>query len=151
MIPTKSIREAIFGHIERSGLVDSVTRFNKVDLSAALEFLRDSSDSAAIIVPSRDSWEHQIMEGDNLPLAAEQRNEFEILVTKRDLRHGDDGEETCVQLKDQLCESLIWSDLGVPGLLCLPLETEPMVIAIDERRGREAWKITVEIRQLILS
>lgn len=152
MIKTSEIRSALETFITATGLVEKVKTFNVADLSAALEKLRSAGDSLAVIVPSRDGWTHTMaLEDENLPARAEVRNELEILLTARDLRHGDDGAETTVDLKDHLCAALLWSDLAVPGLLCLPLEAEPMVIELDERRGREAWKITLEVRQQILS
>lgn len=150
MIRNKSIREALVAVLQSSGLFETVIAFQAADLNAALETLRDSPDSVAIVVPSRNSWEHQmIVEEENIPVRAESRAEFEILVTLRELAHGGDGAAATVDLMDDLSARLLWSDLAVPGLRCLPQSAEPMVIEIDENRGREAWKLTAEIRQSI--
>lgn len=147
MITTRQIRSALTAALVATGEVEAVMALPVADLSAALEHLRDSPESLAVIVPSQDSWSHQMADEDgNLPAHAEQRNEFEILVTARDLARGQDGAAEAVDLKDALTAALLWADLGIPGLLCLPLTAEPMVIEITERRGREAWKITLETR-----
>lgn len=148
MISTHEIRTALVAAITGTGLFEAVMSHNVADLSDALETLRDSPDALAVIVPSRDAWTHQMaIEDENLPARAELRNEFEILITSRDLKHGDDGDLDCVALKDQLAAALCWSDLGLTAAICLPLESEPMVIERDHQRGREAWKLTLEIRQ----
>lgn len=151
MISTSQIREALLAALTATELFEKVAAFNVADISAGLEKLRDSADSLALIVPSRDEWIHTMaLEDENFPARAECRNDFEILVTARDLRHGDDGALSTVQLKDNLCMLLLWQDLSIPGLICLPIDSEPMVIERDERRGREAWKITLQIRQTLL-
>lgn len=153
MIPTKVIREALIASLTASELFQSVTAFNVLDLSAALRTLRDSPDSAAIVVPGRTTWEHEMIAemDESVPTRAESRAEFDILLTLRDLRHGDGGNLECVDLVDDLADRLIWSNLAVPGLICLPNEMEPFVIEIDDKRGREAWKIQVTIVQQIIN
>lgn len=152
MLTTATLRRALLTSLEMSGLCERVVPFQVADLGEALEALRDSPDSLAIIVPSRDTLSHEMaIEEDNLPARAEIRSEFELLLTTRDLRHGEDGAPDCVALKDAVLERLLWSNLGVPGLLCLPLATEPMVIERDNKRGREAWKLTLELRQHLLT
>lgn len=151
MIRTKAIREALIESLKQSGLFESVTAFNVIDLSQALQTLRDSPDSMAMVVPARTTYDHEVIAemDESMPIRCESRAEFEILLTLRDLSHGDGGALECVDIMDDLSESLIWSNLGVPGLLCLPQNTEPFVIEIDDRRGREAWKLQVEIVQQI--
>jgi hypothetical protein len=153
MIPTKVIREALIASLKASELFQSVTAFNVLDLSAALRTLRDSPDSAAIVVPGRTTWEHEMIAemDESVPTRAESRAEFNILLTLRDLRHGDGGNLECVDLVDDLAARLIWTNLAVPGLLCLPDDAEPFVIEIDDNRGREAWKIQVTIVQQIIN
>lgn len=151
MIPTATIRAALLRQLEASGLFKKVIAFSTADISEALENLRSHPDSLAVIVPSSDDWSHDLTEDDNTPLRAEVRNKFEILVSSRELSARTDGALDCVTLKDQTAAALLWAALGIPGLLCLPLSAEPMLIEFDERRGREAWKITLEIRQQIFA
>lgn len=151
MIPTATIRAALLRQLEASGLFKKVIAFSTADISEALENLRSHPDSLAVIVPSSDDWSHDLTEDDNTPLRAEVRNKFEILVSSRELSARTDGSPDCVALKDETASALIWSYLGVPNLICLPLSAEPMIIEFDERRGREAWKITLETRYRIFS
>lgn len=147
MIPTKQIRQALVTFLLASGLFEKVMAHSDADLGAALEHLRDSPDSLAVIVPGEDTFTHKITEGFDTPEHCEVRNTFELLITSRnpDMREGDSG-DTCTDLKDATCAALLWEDLSIPQLLCYPLRSEPMIIEIDERRGREAWKITLECR-----
>ena len=152
MIPTKVIREALVATLITSALFEKVIAHAEADLGAALEALRDSPSSLAIVVPGEDTYTHKLTEGLNAPEFCEVRNTFELLITSRtpDMRVGHSG-DACVDLKDATCEALLWSDLSIPDLICLPQGAEPMVIAIENQRGRELWKITLEIRTLIYS
>jgi hypothetical protein len=149
MIDTADIRTALVAWLTKSGLVKRIMLFNVADVGKGLEALRDTPHSLAIVVPSRDSLRHEMAAEDfNIPARAELRSEVEMLITSHDPRHGMDGATDCVALKDSLLDALLWLDLGIPGLLCLPLESEPMVIEDEAKnRGREAWKITLEFRQ----
>lgn len=148
MIPTKQIREALAAHLESLGTFEKVMTHSETDLTAALEHLRDSPDSLAVIVPGDDTFIHQITEGYNTPEFCETRNQFELLIAARELDMRSDGVPNVVDLKDSTCAALLWENLSIPGLISLPLRAEPIVIEIDERRGREAWKITLECRHL---
>ena len=148
MISTTRIQTALVAAITATGLFARVTTHPVADLADALEAARASDDATAVIVPAADAWSHVMAdEDDNIPGRSECRNTFEVLATARDLRHGRAGAPDALALKDHLTEMLIWKDLGIPGLLCLPLEAEPIILEGDGRRGREAWKITFEIRQ----
>ena len=149
MVPTKVIRQALVAALVATGLFQRVIAHSEADLGSALEALRDSPDSLAIVVPGEDTYLHKLTEGYNTPEHVEVRNTFELLITSRnpDMRTGDSG-DTCVDLKDATCEALLWSDLALPNLICLPLSSEPMIIAIEDQRGREVWKITLEVRSL---
>ena len=147
MIKTKQIRDALLARLVAAGLFEKVMSHSDADLGAALEHLRDSPESLAVIVPGEDTLIHEITPGVNEPEWSEIRNGFELLVTSRnaDMREGGNGD--CADLKDDTVEALLWDNLSVPGLICLPLRSEPMIIETDDKRGREAWKITLEIRQ----
>jgi hypothetical protein len=150
MKSTTLILQALAAAITATGLFASVSTYPVADIAEAIESARSSDDSMAVIVPAADSWSHTMAdEDDNLPARAECRNTFEVMVTARDLRHGAAGAPDALALKDNLAHMLLWSDLGVPGLLCLPLEAEPVILERDGRRGREAWKLTFEIRRQI--
>lgn len=148
MIPTKQIREALASKLESLGTFEKVMTHSETNLTAALEHLRDSPDSLAVIVPGEDSFLHQITEGYNSPEFCETRNQFELLISARSLDMRSDGVPDAVDLKDSTTAALLWENLSIPGLITLPLRAEPLVIEIDGRRGREAWKITLECRHL---
>jgi hypothetical protein len=150
MIPTKQIRTALAAALTASGLFESVIVHSEADLGAALTHIRDNPASLAVIVPGEDNFLHTLTDGINQPEFSEIRNQFELLITARALDGREDGVPDCVDLKDSTTELLLWSDLSVPGLICLPLKSEPLIVEIDENSGREAWKITLECRYLTL-
>lgn len=151
MITTAAIRAALEETIRASGIFEQVSTTAQADLSDVLDTLRRHQVSLAIIAPGEDEWIHQTLPDSNMPLHAEVRNRFEILVTARDLEMGQAGVASAVDLKDQLCEALLWQTLGLPELLILPLTAEPMILEADgHRRGREAWRVTIETRQALL-
>jgi hypothetical protein len=150
MIPTKQIREALAATLTASELFERVMTHSDADLGAALTHLRDSPESLAVIVPGEDTFLHEITPGFNAPEFSEIRNQFELLITSRSLDGREDGVPDTVDLKDATTELLLWDSLSIPGLITLPLKSEPMIIETDDQRGREAWKITLEIRQRTL-
>jgi len=148
MHTTLELRSALVATLAATGLFETVHPLPWADLPQALETLRDSPDSLALVIPSSETWEHTFaIEDENLPAKAEARQRFEIIATTRDLEHGDQGDDLTLALKDNLLPHLAWSNLGTHGLIALPLESEPILLERDNRRGREAWKITLEIRQ----
>ena len=86
-----------------------------------------------------------------LPLRTEVINTFELLISDRSLDMRQDGVETAVAFKDQVLARLLWDNLSIPELICMPLSCEPMIVTFDDRNsaGREAWKITLELRHAI--
>lgn len=150
MTSTAIIRAALAYKLGQCGLLDRVVQFPSSDLELAMEALRDSPDALAVIVPSKDTIEHAMAaDGVLLPARAEWRMVFEILITCRDAAHADDGDAICADVKDGVISLLCWDDLSLTGLICLPTEAEAYSLDTDERRGREAWKISLEIRQII--
>lgn len=150
MISTATISAALQAAILATGLFDKAVTHPISDLAGAMETARTSGDAMAVVVAGPDEWTHVVDEEDNTPIRSECRNTFEVLVTARDLRHGTDGVPNATELKDALHEALLWDDLGNSELVCLPQGAEPIVIEKDGSRGREAWKMTFEIRQQIL-
>ncbi len=150
MIPTKQIRTALEAALTASGLFEKVIPHSEADLGAALTHIRDSPESLAVIVPGEDNFLHTLTEGINEPEFSEIRNQFELLITARAIDGREDGVPDCVDLKDSTTELLLWNNLSVPGLICLPLAATPLIVEIDENSGREAWKITLECRYVTL-
>lgn len=147
MIPTSDIRTALHGAIEATGVFEEVRVFAEADLGNALDNIRHHQASLCIVAPGEDEWTHDLL-ADNTPVHAEVRNRFELLVTARELDAREEGVLACVDLKDQLCEALLWSNLGIPVLVALPQSAELLILTDDDqRRGREAWRITLEVRQ----
>jgi len=146
MIPTRTIRDALVATLEASALFEKVIPFSEADLGAALSNIRDSPDSLCVVVPGEDTFLHTLTEGINEPEFSEIRNRFELLLTARELDQREDGQAGATDLKDATCQALLWDDLSIPGLICLPLSSEPVIVEIDEKRGREAWKVTLECR-----
>ena len=62
----------------------------------------------------------------------------------------EDGAAASLNFKDAVTIALLWNDLSIPGLLCMPLLCEPLVIQFEGKQGREAWKITLEMRHEII-
>lgn len=149
MISTATISAALLEAILATGQFDKAVTYPVNDLMAAMETARSSGDAMAVVVAGPDEWDHKLLEDDNIPLRSECRNTFEVLVTARDLRHGTDGAPNAMALKDALYDALLWDDLGNSALVCLPQGAEPIVIEKEGSRGREAWKVTLEIRQRI--
>ena len=163
MISTAVIRALLIDAITATGLFEQVAGHARADLTEALETLRQHQASLAIIAPGEDEWLHETLPDDNSPLRAECRNRFEVLITARELDMDEDGVPGCVDLKDRLCEALLWAPIGpVPGAdgpaqaILLPISAEPMILTEedhrrdDHRRGREAWRVTLEARQTII-
>lgn len=148
MIATKTIRSALEAALRTSGLFEKVIVHSEADLGAALTHIRDSPESLAVIVPGEDTFLHTLTEGINEPEFSEIRCQLELLITARALDGREDGVPDCVDLKDSTTELLLWSNLSIPGLICLPLKSEPLIVEIDENSGRETWKITLECRYL---
>ncbi|MEO5915563.1 MAG: hypothetical protein ABIS50_15120 [Luteolibacter sp.] len=149
MIPTRTIRDALLADLNGSGIFEKVMAHKDADLGAALEHLRDYPSSIAVVVPGEDKFEHTYEPGTNTPIRTECRNGFELLVSARELDMREDGAVDSLTFKDQVLDRVLWSTLGVPNLVCMPLQCEPMIITFEDARntkGREAWKITLEMR-----
>lgn len=146
MIPTSDIRAALHARIVELGLFEEVRVFSEADLANALDHIRHHQASLCLIAPGEDEWLHELLD-DNTPIHAEVRNRFELLVTAKDLDAREDGVPSCVDLKDQLCDELLWNSLGIAQLIALPQSAELVIVTDDDhRRGREAWQITLETR-----
>ncbi len=148
MIPTLTIRDALVANLTASTLFEKVISHKTANLGEALEHLRDSPDSLAVVVPGEDKFFHDFIPGTNFPVRAECRNIIELLVSDRELDMREDGAPDCLTFKDAVLERLLYADLATPDLLCLPMLCEPMIVTFEEKNsaGREAWKITLEIR-----
>lgn len=130
-------------------LFESVAARSTADLEDALEDLRDTPDTMAVVVPGEDEWIHEVLP-DSFCVRSESRNRFELLVAARDLDMGADGVDLAAAVKDHVTDSLLWSDLGIEGLLLLPLSAQPVLLERDGRvRGRECWRITLEARRIL--
>jgi hypothetical protein len=151
MIPTLTIRDALVDKLKGSELFESVISHSDADLNAALEHLRDSPSSIAVVVPGEDRFEHEFYPGTNQPLRTEVKNGFELLISARDLSMREDGVQDSLSFKDQVTALLLWDDLSVENLICMPMLCEPMILTFGEQntKGREAWKITLEMRHFI--
>lgn len=149
MIPTLTIQTALAANLRESLLVDAVSTHTDPDLGKALEALRDAPDSLVVIVPGADTIKHDLTPGSNSPEYAELSSAFELLITSRDLAMGPSGDPAALDLKDAIIARLMWDSLGIDGLLCLPALCDPFTVVFDNGRGREAWKLSLVIRQLI--
>ena len=149
MITTLKIIAALQAVLEKSGLAERVELFNDPDVGKAIEALRDAPGSLAVIVPGADTIQHTLTPGFNFAEYAEISGEITLLITARDLAMQPGGNTDGITLKDAVMELLMWHTLAIPGLLCLPAATEPMVIVYDSGRGREAWKLSLVIRQIL--
>jgi hypothetical protein len=152
MIPTLQIRTALLANLTASGRFEKVMAHSTTNLGEALEHLRDSPDSIAVVIPGEDKFEHTFEPGWNTPVRAEIRNTFELLISDRELDMRETGVDDSLTFKDQIVARLMWDDLSTPGLICLPVLVEPVIITTgDERntKGREAWKITLEMRSTL--
>ena len=149
MIATLAIQTALAAFLRDSLLVDAVTTHTDPDLGNALEALRDTPDSLIVIVPGADTIKHDLTPGSNSPEFAELSCAFELLITSRDLAMGPSGDPAALELKDAVIARLMWDSLGIDGLLCLPTTCEPFTVVFDAGRGRESWKLSLVVRQLI--
>lgn len=149
MISSATIQAALFANLADSGLFERVITALDADLESALDNLRDSPVSLAVITPGADTITHDLMDGTNQPLVSKIRSRCEIIIATRRLDMAPTGDPAILTLKDSVLARLLWDSLGVPGLLCLPAFCEPIVLQFADGTGREAWKLTLDLRQLI--
>lgn len=150
MVPTLQIRQALLATLQATGLLEKVIAHSDSDLGAALEHLRDTPSALAVIVPGADAFTHEFIPGTNEPIHTEVTNDFDILITGRLLEMGETGADAALTLKDTLTAALLWANLGIPHIVCLPSACEPLAIQFDGGRGREAWKLTLTVRYLLI-
>ncbi len=151
MIPTLAIRDALIEKLKSYAPLETVIAHSDTDLGAALEHLRAAPNSLAVVVPGEDLFEHEFIPGTNIPQRTEIKNLFEVLISDRELSMRQDGAPGSLTFKDSVVALLLWDTLGVTGLICMPIHCEPMIVTFDEKntKGREAWKITLEMRHTI--
>lgn len=149
MIPTAHILTAMESHLIALGLFDRVGRHTAADLAEALEILRDPAAKVCFVVGGSDTIEHRLMEDYNAPMRAEIRSEVQLLISAQDATYSGSGTSEVLPLKDHLTALLMWDNLGVPGLICLPRTCEPLRIEWDDAPAATAWQLTCEIRQRI--
>ena len=80
---------------------------------------------------------------------SEIRSTFELLVSGRSLDMRETGDPGTLALKDSTLLSLFWASLGLPDLIVLPTACDPVAIEFPDGKGREAWKITLSLRQIL--
>lgn len=149
MIPAATIHAALEGTLRASGLLDRVERCAQDDLSAALADIRDSSETIAILIPMGEEITHQTLPDDNTPLRAEIRSKLALLVTGGNLSRTSQGGED-LPVKDALLALLMWEDLGIPSLITFPTATEPLRVEFDGGSSRDAFRIDLEFRRIII-
>jgi hypothetical protein len=149
MISTTAIQSALKDKLKTSSLFEKVMVHSDSDLGAALSHLRDNPSSIAVIVPGADSFSHQFEDDEAPPVHAVWRCKFDIIISGRQLDKRETGDPKTLVLKDDTLNLLFWSDLDVEGLITLPEVCEPIAIEFENGKGREAWKLTVDLRQII--
>lgn len=150
MIPATTIHTALVRDLQATGLLDRVERAAQDDLTAALAGLRDSSETVAILIPTGEELDHQLLPDDNTPLRSEIKTRMSLLVTgENPARASNAGDD--LPLKDLLLTRLLWADLSIPGLILLPLSTEPVRLEFDGGAARDAWRIDLEAREILLT
>ena len=150
MVPTLQIRQALLATLQATGLLEKVIAHSDSDLGAALEHLRDEPSALAVIVPGADQFTHEFIPGTNEPIYTEVQNDFEVLITARQLEMSQSGADASLTLKDAVVAKLLWSNLGIPDIVCMPSTCEPLALQFDGGRGREAWKLTLTVRHLLI-
>lgn len=149
MISTRAIQTALFTTLKASGLFEKVMSHADSDLGKAMEHLRDNPKSIAVIVPGADAFDHQFEGDDPQPVRGEWRCGFELLFSGRRLDKRETGDSATLDLKDAALNLLFYQNLGIPDLVTLPMSCEPMVIEFENGEGREAWKLSLDLRQTI--
>jgi hypothetical protein len=149
MISTLDIQDALLAKLKTSGLFEKVMAHSDADLGAALAHLRDNPSSIAVIVPGADAFDHQFEGDDARPVRSEWKCGFDILFSGRQLDKRETGDPRTLELKDAALNLLFWDDLGINGLIVLPGACEPLAIEFENGKGREAWKLTADLRQFI--
>ena len=132
-----------------SHLFEKVMSHTDADLGAALSALRDHPASIAVAVPGPDEIQTTLMEGTNIPLFSEIRSAFTLIISGRQLDKRETGDPKTLALKDAVLSLLLCADLGIPDLVTLPSSCEPMAIEFENGKGREAWKLELELRQIL--
>lgn len=151
MISTTQIRDALAAKLTAAKLFEKVMCHSDSNLGAALEHLRDNPSSIAVIVPGADRFDHKFDPDDEgtAPVRAEWFCAFDIVFSGRRLDKNETGDPKTLEAKDAALNLLFWDDLGVNGLIVLPQVCEPLAIEFENGSGREAWKLTADLRQLI--
>ena len=149
MISTRTIQTALHAKLKGSALFEKVMAHSDSDLGAALAHLRDNPSSIAVIVPGADSFTHKFEDDDAAPVRAEWKCNFDIIFSGRQLDKRETGDPKTLDLKDAALNLLFWDDLGIEGLLVLPGTCEPIAIEFENGKGREAWKLSADLRQFI--
>ena len=150
MISTLVIQAALLAKLTASGLFEKVMTHSDADLGAALTHLRDNPSSIAVIVPAADSFDHQFEGDDPRPVRSEWKCGFDILFSGRQLDKRETGDSKTLELKDAALNLLFWDDLGIDDLIVLPAACEPLAIEFENGKGREAWKLSADLRQFIV-
>lgn len=151
MISTTQIRDALAAKLKAANLFEKVMCHSDSNLGEALKHLRDNPSSIAVVVPGADKFDHKFDPDDegSAPVRAEWLCSFDILFSGRQLDKRETGDPKTLETKDDALNLLFWDDLGVEGLLVLPQTCEPLAIEFENGAGREAWKLTADLRQLI--
>lgn len=149
MVPTLQIQTALLATLRASGLLEKVMAHADADLGAALTHLRDHPGSLAVAVPGADTFEHQFEGDDPQPVRTELKCNFDLILSGRQLDKRETGDPRTLTLKDAVIELLLWNNLGIAGITCLPTICEPLAIEFENGKGREAWKLNLDFRQLI--
>jgi hypothetical protein len=149
MISTLTIQAALTAKLTASKLFEKVMTHSDSDLGAALAHLRDNPSSIAVIIPGADTFTHKFEDEDSTPVRAEWKCGFDILFSGRQLDKRETGDAKTLELKDAALNLLFWDDLDIEGLIVLPGTCEPLAIEFENGKGREAWKLSADLRQLI--
>lgn len=147
MISTLQIQAALAAKLKAAGLFEKVMTHSDSDLGAALAHLRDNPKSIAVIIPGADVFDHVFEGDDRQPVRAEWKCGFDVLFSGRQLDNRETGDPKTLQLKDDALNLLFWDDLDVSGLITLPGTCEPLAIEFENGTGREAWKLSLDLRQ----
>lgn len=150
MILTSTIQAALQAALVTAALAEKVMTHADADLGAALAHLRDNPRSLIVIVPAADAVSTDFLDGTNIALRSEIRSGFELLISGRQLDKRETGDPKTLALKDAVLELLLWNPLGTAGtLITIPSSCEPLALEFDDGKAREAWKLSLEVRQIV--
>jgi hypothetical protein len=151
MIPTDAILTALAAHITSTGLVERVERAASGEISAALRHLRDSSESAAIILPAAAEFSTEFIDGTNHPLRTDVMDAATLFLVGANLERRAAGDAEVLHLHDALLPQLLWVDLGLEHLLTIPTAAEPIALEWDDGNVRSGWRIDLQFRYSLFS